>query len=216
MTKRLLFVDFENVQRVDLSQLDESYSAIVFLGATQNAPKDATNKNTAHRFRRVTFQKVSGNGKNALDFHIAFQVGRVFETSPKTVCFVVSRDKGFDPLVTHVNKAGLNCRRVGSFDELVGLVCSRCNKDATIDHNGGRWCSNCGEFAVEPDPKLAPKTRQAVHGSTVSPFGGQKVEVTCGWCHQLGEISDGLFDEGEWMCGNCMSGQQDAFDNPAE
>jgi hypothetical protein len=95
--RRLLLVDYENVHRVDLSPFDDSYTAIVFLGASQNAPKALANKRTAHRFKRVTFYKVLGNGKNALDFHIAFQLGRVFETSPKTVCFVVSRDKGFDP-----------------------------------------------------------------------------------------------------------------------
>jgi hypothetical protein len=156
LRKRLLLVDFENVHRVDLSTFDESYSAIVFLGAGQNAPKALANKRAANRYKGVTFHKVLGNGKNALDFHIAFQLGRVFETSPKTFCFVVSRDKGFNPLVAHVNKIGLSCRRVDSFDELLGLVCGRCNKDVTIDHNGGRWCSNCGDFAVEPAPHMPP------------------------------------------------------------
>ena len=204
MTDRLLLVDFENVHHVDLSPFDESYKAIVFLGSSQNAPRAATNARSAHRFKRVTFHKVVGHGKDALDFHIAFHLGRVFETSPKTVCFVVSRDKGFDPLLTHVKKIGLNCRRVGSFDELVGLVCGRCNKDATIDHNGGRWCSNCGDFAAEPDPQLVPNARHA-DPSVIAPSEGRKSQVRCGWCYHLGGITDGLFDDGEWMCWNCMT-----------
>jgi len=199
-------VDFENVQRVDLSLFDESYRAIVFLGASQLAPRAATNKNTAHRFKRVTFQKVTGNGKNALDFHIAFQLGRVFETSPKTVCFIVSRDKGFDPLVAHVQRNGLNCRRVGSFDELAGIVCGRCNKDATIDHNGGRWCSNCGDFAAEPDPKMLSIRREGKHRSNIFPFVGHEAQWTCVWCHQRDAMRDGIYDDGEWMCGSCMTG----------
>jgi len=205
--RRLLLVDYENVHRVDLSPFDDSYTAIVFLGADQNAPKAVANKRTAHRFKRVTFHKVLGNGKNALDFHIAFQLGRVFETSPKTVCFVVSRDKGFDPLVAHVNRIGLSCRRVGSFDELTGLVCGRCNKDVTIDHNGGRWCSNCGNFAVEPDRRLAPATQRPNGDAFSMHFNERRLQHTCAWCHQAGDMSDGLYDDGEWMCGSCASGQ---------
>ncbi|WP_370868178.1 PIN domain-containing protein [Sulfuriferula sp.] len=44
--------------------------------------------------------KIEGTGKNALDFHIAFQLGRTIETAPQTECFVLSKDKGFDPLHT--------------------------------------------------------------------------------------------------------------------
>lgn len=49
---------------------------------------------------------------NALDFHIAFQLGRTFETAPETECIVLSQDKGYDPLLVHLNKKGLACRRI--------------------------------------------------------------------------------------------------------
>jgi hypothetical protein len=203
LTQRLLLIDFENVQHVDLSPFDDSYGAIVFLGAGQNAPKASTNVRTGHRFKRVTFQKVLGSGKNALDFHIAFLLGRIFETAPKTVCFVVSRDKGFDPLIAHTNKIGLNCRRVSSFAELEGLVCGRCNKDVTIEHNGGRWCSNCGDFATPPDQR--PKPRQASQFPSVSDSGKYRVGLACDWCFQPSAPCDGIFDDGEWMCSGCMT-----------
>ena len=107
MSKRLVLVDFENVQKLDLSILDDTYRAIVFVGASQAPPKAARNKATAHRFSRVDFQKIEGNGKNAFDFHIAFHLGRTFETAPETECIVLSRDKGYDPLLVHLNKNGL-------------------------------------------------------------------------------------------------------------
>ena len=66
MAKNLLLVDYENVPKIDLSGLDDSYRAIVFVGASQN-PKAAKNAKTAHRFQRVEFQNISGTGKNALD-----------------------------------------------------------------------------------------------------------------------------------------------------
>ena len=114
-----MLVDYENVHKVDLSVLDDSYSAIIFVGVNQNIPKAARKESTAHRFRRADFRKVGGAGKNALDFHIAFQLGRTFETSPSTICIVLSRDKGFDPLLQHLNSVGFQCRRIDSLDELV-------------------------------------------------------------------------------------------------
>lgn len=76
MTKKLLLVDLENKHKVDLSPLDESFRAIIFVGANQNPPKASKKPATAHRFKRVDFLKISGAGKNALDFHIAFELGR--------------------------------------------------------------------------------------------------------------------------------------------
>lgn len=70
MSKKLVSVDLENKHKVDLSPLDDSYTAIIFVGANQRPPKAARRPATAHRFSRVDFLKISGTGKNALDFHI--------------------------------------------------------------------------------------------------------------------------------------------------
>jgi hypothetical protein len=223
MSKRLVLVDFENVQKLDLSILDESYRAIVFEGASQTPPKAARDKATAHRFRRVDFQKIEGNGKNALDFHIAFQLGRTFETAPETECIVLSKDKGYDPLLVHLNKNGLICRRIVSLEELLPevpvaaaegpgqVVCRRCGKSSTIEHHGGQWCTNCGSFASPPDPKQLPSQQPGFRESR-EPFVGllareqQRSRLPeCGWCHQRVDMGDGIYDDGEWMCGGCIA-----------
>lgn len=41
-------------------------------------------------------------GKNALDFFIAFEMGRIMEKHPHAVCTILSGDKGFDPLRAHI------------------------------------------------------------------------------------------------------------------
>lgn len=228
MTKHLLLVDYENVHRIDLSMLDETYRAIIFVGASQNPPKAAKNKATAHRFSRVDFQKIAAAGKNALDFHIAFQLGRTFEAAPKTVCIVLSRDKGFDALLLHLNNSGLQCRRVESFDELVmrpaqiaigagvpadlePVVCSRCKKATTIEHHGGRWCPNCGTFASPPDPSLLPSNRPGYrepargHVGYGNILGRRPTEMVCAWCHAPSDMAGAIYDDGEWMCGACIA-----------
>lgn len=107
MAAKLILVDYENVPRLDLSILDDSYRAVVFVGANQHPPKAARRPATAHRFSRVDFLKVQGTGRNALDFRIAFHLGRTFETALQTECFVLARDKGYDPLLLHLNQNGL-------------------------------------------------------------------------------------------------------------
>jgi hypothetical protein len=212
VTKHLLLVDYENIPKIDMAMLDESYRAVVFVGAAQDPRKAARNINTAHRFRRVEFQKISGQGKNALDFHIAFLLGRIFETEPETVCIVVSGDKGFDPLVTYINSKNMQCRRATSFAELVPILvedptrfdCDRCHKANTIDHNGGRWCPLCGEFVRPPDPGLtsSPRASGDIGDASFSTHGSGH---TCGWCYQRVDMSDGIYDDGEWMCGGCIA-----------
>lgn len=213
MTKSLLLVDLENVHKVDLSLLDESFRAIIFVGAKQNPPKASKNKATAHRFSRVDFQKIEGSGKNALDFHIAFQLGRTFEIAPDTECFVLSKDKGFDPLLFHLNKNGLKCTRLNNLSELVPMVpaevvaiivCKRCNKASTIEHHGGQWCTNCGCFASPPDPKLLPSLQPGFEDRSREPDEDYNIYAVCGWCHQNTDMTGGIYDDGEWMCGECI------------
>lgn len=216
MTQRLVLVDYENIQKIDLSILDDSYRAIVFVGAQQNLPKAARKPMTAHRFSRVDFQKIDGAGKNALDFHIAFQLGRTIEVAPATECFVLSRDKGFDPLLSHLNKSGLKCRRISCLTELLPQpaqvvqvnsdeVCHKCGKASTIEHHGGRWCSNCGCFSKPADPDKLPSNQRGYRESTQRGYEYRPIMAECGWCYQKKDMSGGIYDDGEWMCGDCIA-----------
>lgn len=216
MNPKLLLVDYENISKIDLSLLDNSFRAIVFVGAKQNPPRASKNNATAHRFSRVDFQKIDGSGKNALDFHIAFQLGRTIETAPQTECFVLSRDKGFDPLLSHLNKSGLKCSRVTTISELVpqSLVqtpdldeafCERCGKANTIEHLGGRWCSTCGSFAKPADPTLLPSNKAGYREPQNYDGDVSQILAECGWCYQKKDMTGGIYDDGEWMCGDCIA-----------
>ncbi len=220
VSKKLLLVDYENKQKIDLSPLDESYRAIIFVGANQNPPKASKKPTTAHRFSRVDFFKISGDGKNALDFHIAFLLGRTFETAPDTECFVLSGDRGFDPLLNHLSSNGMSCRRVESIFELVSptavpsvvsdvALCQRCKRASTIEHHGGQWCTNCGRYVTEPDYKLLPSNQASYREP--EKHKNSAIYSVCGWCHRNADMSDGIYDDGEWMCGGCIGGFQSKF-----
>ncbi len=235
-------MDHENKHRVDLSALDNSYSAIIFVGHHQPEPKVKKKIDSKNKFVRVDYQKIDGFGKNALDFHIAFTLGRVFETEPDTQCYILSADKGFDPLIKHLGANNFKCVRVESIENLpikskavtatekpvtekpvteepvteepvtekpkikYGLnvqnpeltVCEKCKKASTIEHNGGRWCTNCGKFASPPDPKVTAKLIQTPARSE------RQSGFPCSTCRQTMGTGDGLYDDGEWTCWGCL------------
>ena len=118
MSYKLLLVDWENVQLLDFGLLEDGFRVIVFVGASQKSVPIELVKDLQGLGNRVAWQKVEGNGSNALDFFIACQLGRVLERTPQLQCIVLSKDKGFDPLLRHLSKNGLKCRRIGSVLEL--------------------------------------------------------------------------------------------------
>lgn len=85
MNQKLLLVDFENVQQVDLAYLDEQFNVIIFVGAAQKTIPVELVVSAQKLGNRVEWQQVEGNGSNALDFYIACHLGRIIEKSPSTL-----------------------------------------------------------------------------------------------------------------------------------
>jgi hypothetical protein len=112
MAERLLLVDLENVQTMDLAHVPPDVRVWVFYGVTQKKlPTDLVVQ--AQPFGpRLQWIKIAGQGKNALDFHIAYYLGQELTERPDAECLVLSRDTGFDTLIKHLQALGRNCRRV--------------------------------------------------------------------------------------------------------
>lgn len=112
------------------------------------------------------------------------------------------------------NKNGLKCQRVNSLEELVPMVpaevieivvCRRCHKASTIDHHGGKWCTNCGTFASPPNPKLLPSLQPGFEDRSKIPEEEEyRIISEYGGCHQKTDMTGGIYDDGEWMCGGCI------------
>ncbi len=115
---RLLLVDFENVQQVELARLDESYRVVIFVGTNQKSVPFELVTKAQQLGSRIEWHKVSGEGRNALDFFIAFYLGRVMDKPHKPECIVLSKDRGFDPLLRYLDENGLKCRRITGLHEL--------------------------------------------------------------------------------------------------
>jgi PIN domain len=112
MNERTLFVDLENVQKVDLSQIPADVRVMVFYGITQKKLPEELVVQAQPLGARLKWIKISGQGPNALDFHIAYYLGQELAAHPTTTCVILSGDTGFDPLTRHLEAAGHSCRRI--------------------------------------------------------------------------------------------------------
>jgi len=117
MPERILFVDLENVQKVDLSSIPAGARVMIFYGITQKKLPEKLVVQAQPLGTRLKWVKVSGQGSNALDFHIAFYLGQELASSPTSECAILSGDTGFDPLTHHLRTLGHTCRRVNSLKE---------------------------------------------------------------------------------------------------
>lgn len=114
MSEIFLLVDYENVQKVDLSRVPAHVHVRIFVGASQaKIPMDLVEQAQALG-SRLRWVRIDGQGSNALDFHIAYYLGESLAAAPKAKYVVLSRDKGFDPLIRHLATRGYAVRRVAS------------------------------------------------------------------------------------------------------
>jgi PIN domain len=98
-----VFIDYENVQPNALSVLDqEHFKVLVFVGASQTKVSFESAAALQRMGSRAEYIKISANGSNALDFHIAFYIGQLATQDPTAYFHIISKDTGFDPLIQHL------------------------------------------------------------------------------------------------------------------
>jgi hypothetical protein len=117
MTERVLFVDLENVQKIDLSQVPAAARVMIFYGITQKKLPEELVVQAQPLGARLKWIKIAGQGPNALDFHIAFYLGQELANNPTSECVILSRDTGFDPLIRHLQTLGHTSGRVSSLKD---------------------------------------------------------------------------------------------------
>jgi hypothetical protein len=83
----------------------------VFVGATQNKLPFELATAVQRMGQRAEYVKISGVGPNALDFHIAYYIGRLSCGDPDAFFHIISKDSGFDPLIQHLKNQKIFCAR---------------------------------------------------------------------------------------------------------
>jgi len=120
-----VLIDHENVQIEALPGLDaEHFKVLIFVGANQNKLAYEIVAPVQKMGTRAEYVKISGNGSNALDFHIAFYIGQLATQDPKAYFHIISKDKGFDPLIQHLRSKKISIARSSSIADIPLLKAS--------------------------------------------------------------------------------------------
>lgn len=126
MTTNYVLIDLENTQPENLELLaDRPFKVLVFLGGNQAKISSRFAVARQNLGKEGQYIEMSGNGPNALDFHIAYYLGKFAANHPKSCFYIVSKDKGFDPLIRHLsgkNHGKIKVRRITCLKALPGLA----------------------------------------------------------------------------------------------
>ncbi len=119
MKKNYVLIDYENVQPDFMAALEkEHFNVIVFVGANQAKVTFEVASVLQQLGSRAEYIKISGNGSNALDFHIAFYIGQIAAKEQDAYFHIVSKDTGFDPLIQHLKSKKILASRSKSVADI--------------------------------------------------------------------------------------------------
>jgi len=119
MRTNYILIDFENVQSKWLEHLThDHFKVFVFVGASQAKVPTEFAQSLQPLGTRAKYITISGNGSNALDFHIAYYLGQLAAKEPSACFHIISKDKGYDPLIQHLNSRKILARRVETIAEI--------------------------------------------------------------------------------------------------
>ena len=152
----ILLIDYENVTQVRLTDIQQpNLKIFIFVGCAQvKIPFELVRE--AHQLgAAVEWIGVEGMGPNALDFHVAFYLGQISFQSPTSNYLILSRDRGFDPLIQHLDKLGISCKRIDSLEVL--------SDRSDLTHSQDFLSDIAIAKLLAVVPKSRPKKRATLH-----------------------------------------------------
>ena len=109
-----ILIDYENIQpdAAQFAALDESQCHIwLFIGKTQKTLPIELCEALCRFGKNAHIIRIAKTGKNALDFYLAYYLGKISEQDKDAIICIFSRDTGFDILVEHM-ESGQHCRGI--------------------------------------------------------------------------------------------------------
>lgn len=183
MRTNYVLVDLENVQPKNMTLLNGGpFQIKVFLGANQAKISIDMARALQSFGPDAEYIQIEGNGSNALDFHIAYYIGRLAAETPDAYFHVISKDTGFDPLIRHLKTQKIFCQRSTSIADIPLIKISNSTSvaekvDAVVDNLAKRKAAK-------------PRTLKTLRSSIKSLFINQLSDI------ELDELLDQLAKRG--------------------
>ena len=186
MRNNYVLIDFENVVPDNLELLDQEWiKVLLFVGKNQTKLPFALVKAVQKLGARAQYIEMMGTGHNALDFHIAFYIGRISATDKDAYFHIVSNDQGFDPLIAHLKQEHIFADRVTKVEEIPALV----QKTTVVSKSLPERIAFAKERILKSKVSR-PRTRKTLTSHVAALFLKMLSE------EDVGAVIDGLFKDG--------------------
>ena len=126
LKKNYVLIDYENVQIKSLTLLsNEQFDVTIFLGVNNTKLSTEFVLSKEKLGARAKYVRLEKAGQNALDFHIAFYLGKIVSDDPNGFFHIISKDKGFDTLITHLKTIKILSARSESIEAMPCFASSK-------------------------------------------------------------------------------------------
>ncbi|MDR2171129.1 MAG: hypothetical protein LBP59_13375 [Planctomycetaceae bacterium] len=116
---KYIFVDYENVQDIDVDIIDKNIKVVIIVGETQNKIPINLIQKTQPLGDSIEWMQIKSNGKkNALDFFIVYFLGYYIFSDKDKEYIIYSKDTGYDPLIDFLNNKKIKVRRIDKFKQI--------------------------------------------------------------------------------------------------
>ena len=185
MKNNYIMIDMENVVPDNLELLDQEWVKVfLFVGKNQTKLPISMVKAVQRLGSRAQYVEMSGTGHNALDFHIAFYIGRIAATDKDAYFHIISKDTGFDPLIAHLKQEHVFADRVTKIEEIPALIQVRIASKPFSER-----ISFAKERLLKPNAPR-PRTRKTLTSHIAAMFLKALPDA------DISNIIDGLFNDG--------------------
>ena len=190
-----VFVDYENVHAIDLEVIDDRTTTFtILLGRAQTKLDVGLVEQLLANKGPVEIVRLTSSGRNAVDFALAYHLGRAVEADPMRRYFIVTKDKGYDPLLSHLRSKGIRADRYESFSTLPFSDTARSKsatqtsgsnsenppingaQDSTPEGNVGEWSERFCEHLIS-HPGNRPKRRSTLLRHIKTHFGNRPTDA---------------------------------------
>jgi len=118
-----IFVDYENVQEVDLDLLaGKPVKVFLVVGHRRKTLPSVLARQIHQYHNQVSWIESEGASNNALDLVLAYQVGLQAKADPKGYFHILAKDKDYDALIKHLRSHDILASRDEEFSKIPVLV----------------------------------------------------------------------------------------------
>ena len=161
--RKVVYIDYENLPGVHIEDV-EGTRFLIFIGENQKKIPTETIVRMQPLGERVEWISISGVGRNALDFHIAYYLAK-YHTNNAVTHYILSKDAGYDPLIKHVAKFGQRVKRIITLEEI--------KEKPVLAAELAQKYAKVVEILKKQDKTRRPKIRKTLASSIETLFQGQ-------------------------------------------